>query len=313
MPRTITGPKGCSSMPAATTSRMAHCCADVSQLISMVSPAGASASMVAQDEDGGFLLARPERHDAIVGGDRVGLVAVEEQPVPRVGQHGHHVDGASRPAHRAVDCRDDVQLALGHLVGLDPHDIVGTDDRTGPHDAPGRHDRMQVEPVAGVERHRLRIAGALNGARALRVSVGEGEAKELAPDPLSLHAGHGTELREHPVVLAYEGLGHADDGAALVLRHPGTARIGAQEMAGPVDPAPFVLDGVPGDREAMTGQHGQEPTLEGRHRPGGVGQLHRPERHHQVITPRARRRDAGARTPRCRPRNAGKVRCRPSH
>ena len=44
-PRTMTGPEDWSSIPAATTSRIAHCCATVSQLTSMISPGGVSASM----------------------------------------------------------------------------------------------------------------------------------------------------------------------------------------------------------------------------------------------------------------------------
>jgi len=38
----MTGPYGCNSIPASVSTRMAHCCADVSQLTSIVSPAGAS-------------------------------------------------------------------------------------------------------------------------------------------------------------------------------------------------------------------------------------------------------------------------------
>ena len=52
--------------------------------------------------------------------------------------------------------------------------------------APGRiapqagHDRVQDEAVAGVERHRLGVARALDRPRAVRVAVGEGQPEQLA-------------------------------------------------------------------------------------------------------------------------------------
>jgi hypothetical protein len=53
----------------------------------------------------------------------------------------------------------------------------------------------------------------------MRVAVGMRQPEKLAPEPTPLPAGHGTELGEYPVVLAYEGLGHPDD-YPVVLGHP---------------------------------------------------------------------------------------------
>jgi len=45
------------------------------------------------------------------------------------------------------------------------------------------------------------------------------QPEELAPEPAALPPGHGTELGEHPVVLAHERLGHPDNDP-VVLSHP---------------------------------------------------------------------------------------------
>ena len=99
-------------------SRMAHCCAEVSQLISIVSPGGASASMARRTSVADSSWRAPRVTIALVLGDGVPLVPVEEEPVPRLGEHGDDVDGAGRAAHRAVDGADHLELALAHLVGL---------------------------------------------------------------------------------------------------------------------------------------------------------------------------------------------------
>ncbi len=111
-----------------------------------------------------------------------------------------------RPAHLAVHRGDHVQFALGHLVGREPLHLGGTNHGTRAHDAPRRHHRMEDEPEARVEGHRLGVARALDRSRAVRVTVREGQAQQLAPDAVALAARHRPELREHPVVLAHEGL-----------------------------------------------------------------------------------------------------------
>ena len=160
---------------------------------------------------------------------------------------------------------DDSSSRSVDLVRLVAHDLGRPFHRAGAHGAPGRHDRVQREAEARVERHRLGVARALDRPRAVRVAVGEGEPEQLAADAAPLAARHRAQLREHPVVLPHEGLRHPDDGPA-VLGHPRPVRVGPEEVAGAVLAPPLVLDGVAGDREAVAGQHGRAAALEGRDR-----------------------------------------------
>ena len=152
---------------------------------------------------------------------------------------------------------------------------------------------MQDEAEAGVERHRLGVARALDRPGAVRVAVRECEAEQLAADAPALAARHGAQLREHPVALPDEGLRHPDDGPG-VLGHPGPAGVRREEMARAVLAPPLVLDGVARDREAVAGQHGEQAAVERRHRGGHVGLGHVAERHHRTDA-QAEGRKAGRR------------------
>ena len=121
--------------------------------------------------------------------------------------------------------------------------------------------------------------------RALRVAVGMGEPEELTPEPAALPAGHGTELGEHPVALAHEGLGHPHNDP-VVLGHPRPARVGGQKMPGPVLPPAIVLERAGRDRKAVPGPHGEKPAVERVHRAGDVRVGHGAKDHHGAILPR---------------------------
>ena len=71
---------------------------------------GDSASMVRRTRAADSSVGGAQRHDALVLGHGVGLVAVQEEAVALLGEHHLDVDGAGRAADRAVDGRDDVEL-----------------------------------------------------------------------------------------------------------------------------------------------------------------------------------------------------------
>ncbi len=199
--------------------RMAHCWAAVSQLTSTVSPSGASASVARSTEAADASLQAPS---VTMRSSFATAYAWSSWSGRRLPSSDSIIAMSTRRAEprttRSI-ARHDVELRVGDALPLVAHHVVRPLHRPRSQGAPRRDHGMEREPEIGIERHGLGIAGALDRARALRVAVGMRQPEKLTPEPTALPAGHGTELREYPVALAHEGLGHPDDDPSSSATH----------------------------------------------------------------------------------------------